>query len=369
MEISSSFTDWRIFQLMIFDLMNLLSGLPTLALLAILVVSLLVLAKGADMLVDEAVALSLRFKVPPVVIGATIVSLGTTLPEAAVSVMGALHGNPELALGNAVGSIIADTGLILGLAAIIKPLPLERSVVNRQGWIQLGAGFLLVLACFPWSNPSQVFNPEAGGVLPQWMGWVFCLLLVAYLYATLRWSKLSKEDAANAAPLLEVPDPAEQNGRPVWLVFLKFALGVGLVVGTSQILIPTVELTAERVGVPDAIIAATLVALGTSLPELVTAITAVRKNQGALAVGNVIGADILNVLFVAGVSAAVTPGGLAAGIHFFVFLFPSMLFLLIVFRIGIYVCGSHLSRGFGFVLLGGFVAVMILSYTVGISLH
>lgn len=356
---------------MIVDLLSFLGGAPTWLLFVLMALSLAVLAKGADLLVDEAVILSIRFGVPPVVIGATIVSLGTTLPEAAVSVMGALSGNPELALGNAVGSIIVDTGLILGLAALIKPLPLDRAVVNRQGWIQLGAGFLLVAVCFPWSRPAQVFQEGGGGVMAQWVGWIFVVLLGLYLYATLRWSR-SEVQPGSAAPTLAEGGTGEirgEAGRPLWIIAAKFVAGMALVIGASQVLIPTVEVTAERLGVPDAVIAATLVAFGTSLPELVTALTAVRKNQGALAVGNVIGADILNVLFVAGVSAAVTPVGLTAGPQFFIFLFPAMLLLLVVFRIGIFVCGSHLSRLFGGILVVVYLVVLLLSFTLGVAAH
>jgi cation:H+ antiporter len=142
------------------------AALPLWALLLVIVVALLVLAKGADLLVGEAVVLSERWGVPKIVIGATIVSLGTTLPEAAVSVMAAINGNPGLALGNAVGSVITDCGLILGLCALIRPLPLEARVVNRQGWLQLGSGVALVLLCLPWSNLGVTFS--RGSSLPQW---------------------------------------------------------------------------------------------------------------------------------------------------------------------------------------------------------
>ena len=132
-------------------------GVEILAILAIL-------GKAADWLVGEAVVLSERSGLPKVIIGATVVSLGTTAPEAAVSVLAALQGNPEVALGNATGSIICDTGLILGIACLILPLKLPRQIVNRQGWLQFGAGILLVAACWPWdgSNPFKT-----GGVLPQ----------------------------------------------------------------------------------------------------------------------------------------------------------------------------------------------------------
>ena len=352
------------------SLISQFTQFPVWGLLVVIFVCLAILGKGADLLVAEAVTLSLRWGIPSVVVGATIVSLGTTLPEAAVSVMGAIQGNPELALGNAVGSIIADKGLILGLAAILAPLPLRKSVVNRQGWIQVGSGLLLVAACFPWGSPGRVFTSgsEGGGVLPQWMGWVFLLLLIVYITMSIRWSRGAAGEEAVALAEGESGVHVDERANNL-MVFSKLLLGIGLVVGTSQILIPAVEVTALKVGVPEAIIAATLVALGTSLPELVTAITAVRKNHGELAVGNVIGADILNVLFVAGAAAAVTPTGLYAGKHFFVFLFPAMLLLLVTFRIGIWVNKTHLTRSFGFLLLAIYLGVTAVSYLLGVGMH
>ncbi len=328
-------------------------SLPVLFL--IIGIFLFTLGKGADLLVDEAVALSLRWGVPTVLIGATIVSLGTTLPEAAVSVVAAVGGKPSLALGNAVGSIICDTGLILGIATVMAPLPLNRAIVNRQGWIQLGAGFLLVITCLPFSDLGEVFT--TGGRLPQMMGFVFLFLLATYLYLSVRWVS-----SGNAGEDSLGTHANKEKGGP-FLILLKLFFAIALVVISSQILIPAVEETAIRLNIPNAIIAATLVAFGTSLPELVTAITAVRKGHGELAVGNIIGADILNVLFVAGAAAAVTSDGLQATPHFFRFLFPAMIGVLVVFRIGIFLSGDKLKRPFGILLLSIYLLVTGVSLT------
>ncbi|MBU1701906.1 MAG: calcium/sodium antiporter [Candidatus Eisenbacteria bacterium] len=320
-------------------------------------VALSLLGKGADWLVVEAVTLSERSGIPKIVIGATIVSIGTTAPEVAVSVLAAIQGNPGLALGNAVGSIICDTGLILGLAAIIAPLTLDRRIVNRQGWIQLGAGLLLVLACIPIFssklNPRGIF--VAGGNLPQFMGFVFLALLAAYMWLSVRWSR-----QAGAVNLEAFEEAGAQKSN--LLIVLKLIGAIILVVGSARLLIPGVTEAALRLHVPDSVIAATLVAFGTSLPELVTAVTAARKGHGELAIGNIVGADILNVLFVAGAAAAVTGGGLQAGPHFFRLLFPAMLGVLIVFRVGVMASGDQMKRGFGIVLLAVYALVTILSY-------
>ena len=321
----------------------------------VIVVSLAVLGKAADWLVDEAVALSERSGIPTVVIGATIVSLGTTAPETAVSVFAALQGSPGLALGNAVGSIICDTGLILGLACILAPLRLDRAIVNRQGWIQLGAAVALVAGCFPWSNAGQVF--VEGGRLPQWVGIAFLVALVVYMVLSIRWASAGVTTASEKGV-------ADDEAGSLALVVLKLVGSLALVVLAAQVLIPSVREAATRIEIPESIIAATLVAFGTSLPELVTAVTAARRGHGELAVGNIVGADILNVLFVAGASATATPAGLAAGGHFFVVLFPAMLFILLTFRIGIFVSGDSLRKPFGFVLLAAYGVYMVVSFLV-----
>lgn len=331
----------------------------TALLFLLIAVLLVVLGKAADKLVGEAVILSERSGLPKVVIGATIVSLGTTSPEAAVSVLAALQGKPELSLGNAVGSIICDTGLILGIACLISPPALPRRLVNRQGWLQLAAGALLVLFSWPWHGGNPLVD---GGRLPQFGGWILVGLLVGYLWLSVRWAR----QGGSAAVMAELEELEKEAGgdksAPLPLVVAKLLGAIALVVLSSHVLIPAISIAAERLGVPKAIVAATLVAFGTSLPELVTAVTASLKGHGDLAVGNVIGADILNVLFVAGLSAAVTPTGLVAAPDFFRVLFPAMMAVLIVFRVGVMVSGERMKRGFGVVLLAAYVAAMVASY-------
>ena len=312
---------------------------------------LFILGTGADMMVSSAVGLSRQWGISEGVIGATIVSLGTTFPECAVSVAAAIQGEPDIALGNAVGSIICDTGLILGLANCISPLPLERHVVGRQGWIQLGAGVLLVLACFPFATPAAAFRN--GGHLPQSMGFVFLFLLALYVGYSIRWARQESPVDAVAAPVGHV-----STSRTL----MRLACGAVMVVVSSKLLIVVVRETALRLSIPESLIGATLVAFGTSLPELVTAVTAVRKGHGALAVGNVIGADILNVLFVAGAAAAVIPNGIAASAHFFRLLFPAMMIVLVVFRVGVLTSPKRLSRPFGIILLAVYTAVTVVTY-------
>ena len=322
-----------------------------LILLASIGASLLVLGKAADLLVGQAVELSKDLRIPPMVVGATVVSLGTTAPEAAVSVLAAVEGAPGLALGNSVGSVIADTGLILGLACLVAPLKLDPGVVGRQGWIQVGSGVLLVILSTPWTGLGQVFT--TGGTLPQEAGFLLLALLAAYLYLSVRWAGRRRAEQAHA--------DSDSHGK-AWLTALKLIAALAGVIVSAQVVIPGVTEAAARMSVPDSVVAATLVAFGTSLPELVTALTAARRGHGELAVGNVIGADILNVLFVAGASAAVTRQGLAAGPDFFTVLYPAMLSILIIFRVGVFVSGEVLHRGFGFVLIAAYIAYIVAGY-------
>jgi len=160
---------------------RLLETLPTIILILIAVISLTILSKSADFLVDEAVSISIQWGIPKSIIGATIVSLGTTLPEASVSVLAAIQGNPDLALGNGVGSIIANTGLILGLAAIIGFLPIDQRTLKRQGRIQIGSALLLVLISLP------VFGKNNQGNIYQWMGFALLILLMVFIVMMVHW--------------------------------------------------------------------------------------------------------------------------------------------------------------------------------------
>lgn len=327
-------------------LTNLIQSIPAgaggfIILFGMILATLYVLGKGADILVDEAVLLSVKWGIPKMIIGATIVSLGTTLPEVTVSVLSALKGSAGLAMGNAVGSVICNTGLILGTSSLIAPLPFKKNVVSKPNLILCGSAILLILC-------SVVFK----GRVPQYIGFVFLVLLALYLIWTIKSVKTSsseEEESADSSTLV---------------IILKLILGVVLVVLSSKILIPTVQETALRCKIPETVIAATLVAFGTSLPELITGITSAKKGHGDLAIGNVIGANILNNLFVVGASASVTRGGLAVEKNFFYLLYPSMLFMLLVLLLTLKFSKDSLKRGVGLILLLAYLAVTVLSYFV-----
>ena len=304
------------------SLTALLGGLPIPLLLLIFTGCVVVLSKGADWLIDGVVGLASRTGIPRIVIGATIVSLGTTLPEALVSVIAAWLGNPNLALGNGVGSIIADTGLIFGLTCILAVVPINRFILNRTGWWQVGSATLLVLiALLPLlsGNDTPVFE--------SWMGFVFLLLLLIYMYMTYKWSREGDEEAFRGEKKVELCMDRTQ----CWTCI---GTGLVMVVVGARILVSSASEIAVRLGVPPDVVAATMVAFGTSLPELMTAITAVRRGHPEIMVGNVVGADVLNCLFVIGAAGAVRDLSIAR--NFYVFHFPAMLLILYSFRVFIF---------------------------------
>ncbi|MCA9726766.1 MAG: sodium:calcium antiporter [Candidatus Eisenbacteria bacterium] len=307
------------------------TGLPVLALLLLIAVSVAILGKGADLMVDGAAGMAYRFGLPKVVVGATIVSLGTTSPEFAVSVMAAWKGEAGLALGNAVGSIIADTGLIFGLGCIMAVLPADRFVLSRQGWVQFGGAVLLAVICY---LDYAVRGPEA--TIGRGLGILFLALLAGYMVMSVRWSR-----SHHVTQDPEAEEHAEGAGKNVGSLILLVVLGLVMVIVSSHVLIHAVTELALRWGVPDVVVAGTVVALGTSLPELVIGLTSVRKGHGELLVGNIVGADILNVLFVTGGAAVaadlpIIETGAAVPHIFLVLHLPVMLAILTLFRVFIW---------------------------------
>jgi cation:H+ antiporter len=299
---------------------------PTWALWATTAFGMVLLVIGADRAVTGASRLAAVLGMSPVIIGATVVSLGTTSPEACVSVTAAFQGKGGLALGNGVGSIICDTALVFGLSCCLVRLPIDRFVLQRHGWLQLGSGVLLAVAL-------GILAILSGGIdnviMPRIVGIIFVACLIAYLAISVHWAKQHPES-------FETPD-ADGDGRSPWLkasIDLGLcAFGLALVIGGSDVLIGSVTEICKRLNVPDDILAVTVVAFGTSLPELATAIAAIVKGHMELLVGNVVGADILNVLFVIGASA--TAVELDVPRTFYTIHIPVMLAALVMLRIWI----------------------------------
>jgi len=337
-------------------LQTYLHDMGTVVLLVVIVFCIYGLSKGADWAIEGVVDLALRTGLPRIVLGATIVSLGTTLPEAFVSVAAAWMGNPGLALGNGVGSIIADTGLIFGLTCILAKVPMDRYILDRTGWVQVGAATLLVGIAVV----ALIVMPE-GPYLSRWVGFLFLGLLGGYMYATYFWAKKGGASA----------DHGQNDGSRSRFSLTKcwgmIIGGLTLIILCARILIPAVSVVAQRWGVPDDVIAATMVAFGTSVPELMTAFTAVRKGHPEIMVGNVVGADVLNCLFVIGAAAVAKP--LAVPMNFYHFHFPALLIIIFSFRFFISFLNKDgwFKRWQGGWLMGIYLIYVVLQYVLSIA--
>jgi cation:H+ antiporter len=334
---------------------ELVQGLPVVLLLAIIVVCIVLLSKGADWMIDGVVHLARRTGLPRIVIGATIVSLGTTTPEAFVSVMAAWMGNPGLALGNGVGSIIADTGFIFGLTCLLTTVPVNRFILNRTGWVQVGAATLLVIISL-----GSLGLMEGEPILHRWVGILFLVLLGGYMYVTYLWAKQGAKKG------VEGEDADESELMRLGKCWLMIMVGLFLVIASARVLVPAAAEIAHRLDVPEDVIAATMVAFGTSLPELMTAIAAVRKGHPEIMVGNIVGADVLNCLFVIGAAAAAE--SLAIPKNFYTFHFPAMLLILYPFRFFVFQSrDGRFRRWQGGWLFGVYATYLILQYAFNIG--
>ena len=302
------------------------------------------LVVGADRAINAAVKLAKALGISTIIIGATVVSLGTTAPEACVSVMASVRGNPGLAMGNSVGSIICNLALVFGLCCAVKRLPLDRFVLLRHGRLHLGAGAMLagIVGVLAWRE---------GGIdavtLPRWVGVGLLGLLCGYMLISLVWARKHPE-------MLQGTDPSPAQGAGAAIFGLGvLVLGIALVVLGSDVMIGSVVELCGRHGVPDHVLAVTVVALGTSLPELATGLTSVIKGHPELLVGNVLGANILNVLFVIGASATAAP--LDVSPEFFYLHLPVMLTAMVLLRVFTAVNRDRFRRWQGVVLLAIYV--------------
>ncbi|MCK5114157.1 MAG: calcium/sodium antiporter [Phycisphaerae bacterium] len=315
---------------------------------------------GADFAVSKAVKLAKSMGLSTVIIGATVVSLGTTSPEAFVSVTAAFSGKPGLALGNGIGSVICDTALIFGLCCCLVRLPKDKFILKRHGWLQLGSGVLLVVVLLVLAMMRGSFY---GVEIPRLIGIAFLVLLGVYLWISVVWARQHPE----AIPSEAVEGKAGRGAKAISMELLGVFFGLALVVGGAQFLVGSASVICTRWGVPESVLAVTLVAFGTSLPELVTALAAIIKGHPELLVGNVIGADILNVLFVVGASATAVP--LQVPVEFFYLHLPVMIMALVLLRLYIARRGDQFSRWEGVPLLllfAGYYVALITLVSMGV---
>ena len=249
------------------------------------IVGLLFLIKGGDWFVDGASALARRFHLPELLIGATVVSIGTTLPEVMVSTMSALSGHGEIAYGNAIGSVICNAALIAAITIAVRPGKVNPKTLKMPVLFFFAAAAIYCVAAYGF------------GKFTRPMGFIMLAMFVAYIAANIHQMK--------NAPAEEHEEEEETMPLPRMLMLL--VLGAVLIAMGANLLVDNGTLIAQALGVPESVIALTFVALGTSLPELVTAITSLIKGHSDLSLGNVVGANVFNLVLVSGVSVALAP--------------------------------------------------------------
>ncbi|MCM1082063.1 MAG: calcium/sodium antiporter [Clostridium sp.] len=250
----------------------------------LMAVGFALLIKGADLFVDGASGIAARLGIPQLVIGLTIVAMGTSAPEAAVSISAALKGNAEITIGNIVGSNILNIFIILGITSVIISVKVAASTVKYE--LPFMIAITAVLLLFGYTGGNITFFE---GILL----WFLFILYLAYLFVM---AKRNKE---------EIDDKKEE--KPLWKLILFILLGLFMIVFGSDISVDGASAIASAVGISERFIGLTIVALGTSLPELVTSIAAARKGKADIAIGNIVGSNIFNILFVVGTTSLITP--------------------------------------------------------------
>ncbi len=240
---------------------------------------------GADRLVAGSVGIAERMRISQIVIGLTVVAMGTSAPELFVSIMSALAGTPDLAVGNIVGSNIFNTLVIVGVTALVSPMAISRKTVRRDLPICVLAGCALAAVCADW----QISRIEAA---------ILFAAFIAYMVYTVREGRKNAPEADAAA-----------QGKPmnIWAAILFVLLGFGCLIGGGQVFVIGATGIAQSLGVSDAIIGLTVVAGGTSLPELATCVAAARKGNSEIAIGNVIGSNVFNIFMIIGATGLIMP--------------------------------------------------------------
>ena len=255
-----------------------------------ILVGIVLVLWGADRLTDGAVAVAEKMKMPQIVIGLTIVAMGTSMPEFCVSLVSALKGTTDLAVGNIVGSNIFNTLLIVGVSAWVAPMTILKSTVRKDIPFALFASVVLLIMCLD-GNISRL---DAG---------ILFVLFLVFMYVTLKGAK-TKEDDTTAKT-----DSIEDNKKPMaaWLSIVWIIVGLACLIGGSNLFVEGATKVAEHIGVSEAVIGLTIVAGGTSLPELATSVVSARKGNSGIAIGNVLGSNVFNILAILGVTGVITP--------------------------------------------------------------
>ena len=310
------------------------------------IVGLLFLIKGGDWFVDGASALARRFHLPELLIGATVVSIGTTLPEVMVSTMSALSGHGEIAYGNAIGSVICNAALIAAITIAVRPGKVDPKTLKTPVAFFFAAAAIYCAAAYVFGRFTRV------------MGIIMLAMFVAYMVVNVLQMKNTPAEAHEDA----------EEEMPLAKTLVLLVLGAVLIALGANLLVDNGTLIAQALGVPESVIALTFVALGTSLPELVTAITSLVKGHSDLSLGNVVGANVFNLVLVSGVSVTLAPFTVPQSATLFginsslVLELPVMLAVMLILTVPA-LCKGKLNRAQGILLLVIYAAFCAVQFT------
>ena len=314
------------------------------------IIGLACLIKGGDWFVDGASALARKFNLPELLIGATVVSIGTTLPEVMVSTMSALSGHGEIAYGNAIGSVICNTALIAAITIAVHPGPADPKT------LRVPVAFFYIAAAI------YCIAAYVMGRFTRPMGLIMLAVFVCYMVVNVRSMKNSPQPEASE------DDGAPEEDMSMGKILMFLVLGAALIAVGANLLVENGTLIAQALGVPESVIALTFVALGTSLPELVTAITSLLKGHGALSLGNVIGANVFNLVLVSGVSVTLAPFDVPKSAVFMghnaslILEIPVMLLVMTILTVPTLIRGK-LIRAQGIILLAIYAVFCFIQFT------
>lgn len=293
--------------------------------------------KGGDVFVDAATWMAEASGIPKFIVGATVVSIATTLPEVFASSIAAVGGSTEIAVGNAIGSVTANTGLIMGVSVIFLPMAIKRAQIGMKSAMMLMSIFTLLMVCLD-------------GTVTIWDSVLLFALFVAFIVENVY--SASKQKEKNERP---------QVTKKILLInLLKFVLGAAALAIGSNLLVDNGKYLAKLIGVPERIIAITLIAIGTSLPELVTAITSLVKKQGSMSVGNIIGANIIDITMILPICSFISGGTLTVPNASVALDMPVCLAIAAVALLPTLLF-KKFHRAQGVIMVGGYIAYLVYS--------
>lgn len=279
---------------------NIINGLPIAAVILLLAVGFAFLVKGADFFVEGSSSIAKKLKVPPIIIGLTIVAMGTSLPETAVSVTASLVQNNELAVSNVVGSNIFNLMFVIGVCSILTPIMVQKATVVRDIPLSLGCAlFLLVLGV-------SGLGDKAGMTLGHADGVIFLIVFAGYIFTMVR-SAMKARAAGQKVEIEGVEECDNMKELSYGKSILFLIVGAAAIAFGGDLTVDTASRIAIELGMSQTLVGLTIVSIGTSLPELVTSVVAARKNEVDMAVGNAVGSNIFNILMVLGISSAISP--------------------------------------------------------------